>query len=196
MPEITEPIMRHSVLATLTLLLALSDVHAAKERMFIDEPEPPVPSSVQEGAPWEEGEVLLPPWPDDADLVEFTLDSPGPFRYFIDARHLSIGRDGVVRYTLVAESSSGSRNVSYEGLRCKADGVYQVYAYGAGGRFQALPGSEWQRIRGSPGDELHRELHGYFLCAPRTLAPRPVKDMVRALRGNVLPGENSGFMTD
>lgn len=183
----------------LTLVLAPTLVLAAKPRLFIDEPESPVPSSIQEGEAWQERQINLPPWPQDGDLVEFRLDDPAApisFRYFIDGRNLSVGSDGVVRYTLVAQSASGARNVTYEGLRCTAQGVFRVYAYGSAKSFTPIEGEEWQTIIRRPGDELHRELHGFFLCGPRTFEPRPLKDMIRALKGQIRGRENAGFQAD
>ena len=188
--------MRIQAAATFLLLFCLSPVPAAAERTFIDEPEPITPSSVREREPWKEQAVDLPPWPRDQDLVEFELDTRTPFRYFIDAKNLRTGADGVVRYTLVAESRSGTRNVSFEGLRCTPKGTYRVYAYGANGRFEAVTGENWQSATTGAGDQLHRELHGHFLCGPMTFEPRPKKDMVRALRGNIRSRENTGFLPD
>ncbi len=175
-------------------LLSVSNSLYALDRTFIDEAEPPVPSSVQEGAPWREQKTPLPPWPMEEDLIAFSLDAATPFRYFLDGKHLEIGGDQVVRYTLVAISPSGARNVSVEGIRCLPQGVYRVYAYGIGGRFQPLD-SDWSPID-SHSDALHKELHGHFLCAPLTFGPRPKKDILRALRGQLLDRENSGFLPD
>jgi hypothetical protein len=179
-------------LAALTTPLA----PAAAEKFFIDEQEPIVPSSVQEREPWKEIRGALPPWPRDADLVEFQLDAPSPFRYYIDGRNLSIGEDQVVRYTLVAESPSGTRNVSFEGLRCTPQGAYQTYAYGVNGSFQPQPETDWLRVTSQPGDAVQNELHKHFLCGPLTFAPRPKKDMIRALQGRIAERENSGFLPD
>jgi hypothetical protein len=186
------------ILLSIVLLTWLSAgaVFAAKERTFIDEPEPIVPDSVGEREPWREQELSLPPWPRDGDLIELELDAASPFRYYIDARSLSVGRDEVVRYTLVAESASGARNVSFEGLRCTPQGAFQIYAYGSGGELRPLPERNWTSIKQTPGDPLHKELHGHFLCGPKTFAPRPEKDMIRALQGHVAEKENAGFLPD
>jgi hypothetical protein len=193
----TETTMRNPLLSTALLApLLLQPALAAKERAFIDEPEAPVPSSVQERELWKERPGDMPPWPEEGDLVEFTLDQPSPFRYYIDRRSLDVGSDGVVRFTLVAASASGARNVSFEGLRCTPRGAYKVYAYGIGGQFKPVPGEDWQDIHTLPGGELYRELHGHFLCVPRAFTPRPKKDMVRALEGHISPRQNSGFLTD
>jgi len=37
---------------------------------------------------------------------------------YIDSKSLSVGTDGVVRYSVVIVSGSGARNVLFEGLRC------------------------------------------------------------------------------
>jgi hypothetical protein len=118
MPSAAVPLM-------LTLVLASSLALAAKPRQFIDEAEPAAPASIVDPKPWEEGKAELPPWPKDGDLVEFKLDSASPsrFRYFIDGQHLSIGRDGVVRYTLVAESPSGHSQCHLRGPALQGPGT-------------------------------------------------------------------------
>ena len=185
------------LLAILIFLSSFQAAFAARERMFVDEAEPDAPDSIKDPDLWKEKRGALPPWPSDSDLVEFELDTASPFRYFIDQKSLRIGTDKVVRYTLIAESRSGrGRNVSFEGLRCEPQGVFQIYAYGVGDRFEEMPGSEWQSIRAARSDKLHRELHEHFLCIPMAFEPRPEKDMIRAMRGTFRPGENSGFLTE
>jgi hypothetical protein len=181
------------VIAALFLVPALG---RAQERPFIDEPEHFTSNRVQEGEPWKEGSAGLPPWPADSDLVEFHVDGePSPFRYFIDGKHLSVGSDGVVRYTLVVESSTGVRNVSFEGLRCTLRGVYKVYAYGSGGSFKRVE-EDWQPIQERGNDPYHRDLYQALLCVPLKMEPRPKKDMIRALEGHVHRRDNAGFLPD
>jgi hypothetical protein len=164
---------------------------------FIFEQAPLTSSRVQEGKPWKEESVNLPPWPADSDLIEFKLDGdPSPFRYFIDGKHLAVGSDSVVRYTLVVESSSGARNVSFEGVRCTARGEYKIYAYGVAGKFNQVH-EGWKPVsdNGDDYDRCHRNLSRYLLCVPRKFAPRPKKDMIRALEGHVGPYTNAEFLS-
>jgi len=72
----------------------------------------------QEKLNWKEADVRLPPYPKDADLIEFQVSSGVTFRFFIDAASLSVTDDGVVRYTLVARSPSGIANVSFARIPC------------------------------------------------------------------------------
>ncbi len=137
-----------SLVPTLCFLLIYAPMLAAHwNRPFIDEAGAPMPSSVEDkDRRWKEGATNLPPWPNDRDLVEFSVDDPEPrLRYYIDGKHLSIGADGAVRYTLIVESRSGVRNLSFEGLRCTPSGVFKVYAYGNNSRFEAVDG-DWISI--------------------------------------------------
>ncbi|WP_245232425.1 CNP1-like family protein [Thiorhodococcus minor] len=170
---------------------------AARDDAFVPDPTPPGPSDIRPGTPWQEAAVRLPPWPDDADLVEFELDgSADPFRYFIDAKHLSVGPDRVVRYTLVAQGRNGTRNLSFEGIRCSPKGSYKVFAYGTGGRFSALEGGDWQQISNLDGERYRKDLWRFHFCVPREFKPRPKQDMIRSLQGRIAPRQNTGFQAD
>jgi hypothetical protein len=183
------------------LMLAVNAVNA--ETPFVNDAEPDAPSSVREGRKWEEQAVRMPAWPQDADLIEIKVDgSDGRFRHYIDGKTLSIGEDDVVRYTLVTESGSGARNVSYEGLRCTPKGRFKVYAYGTGqdssGRFTPTGIAEnWRQIDQRAGDAFRYELWRHYLCVPRLFKPRDRKDQLRMLKSGRVPQvENAGFLSN
>ncbi len=172
--------------------------NVGRDDAFVPDPESVSPRSIEEGEAWKEGAVTLPPWPNDGDLVEFEPDGPpSPFRFYIDTRHLDTDTKGaVVRYVVVAESSSGTRNVSYEGIRCTLRGAYKVYAYGAGGRFADAPETDWLPIP-KEGSEAYREdLWRTRFCVPRETRVRPTREIVRALKGRGVPHVNTGFQAD
>jgi hypothetical protein len=124
----------------------------------------------------EEG-LTLPGYP--RELVEFPVAATSEFRFFVDPASLSVGADGIVRYTLVARSSAGAQNVSYEGMRC-ATGEVRVYAVGRG-RDWIVRESEWRAIRPGWHSTLYRE---YFCPVRQPIASR--EEGVRALeRGGV-----------
>ncbi|WPL19836.1 CNP1-like family protein [Thiorhodovibrio winogradskyi] len=180
------------------LSAALVGPASARENLFVNDAEPDAPKSVRDGEKWREQQVNPPPWPRDQDLIPVRLDNTSePFDYFIDARSLSTGTDKVVRYTLVAESASGSRNLSFEGLRCTPRGQYRVYAYGQGSSFQPSGlGEQWLPVDRTGADPIHEELWRHYLCVPRKFEPRPHKAQLRALKnGRVGEFDNSGFMT-
>jgi hypothetical protein len=95
---------------------------------------------------WVESKPDLPAPPEDKNLLPFYVSPSTSFRFLIDRPSLSIGSDQVVRYTLVAISSSGARNVRYEGMRC-ATHEFKVYAIQSpDGKWQEARPSRWKRI--------------------------------------------------
>jgi len=68
---------------------------------------------------WVENKVdTLPPLPQASNLLPFEVSGNTPLQFSIDRNSLTVGTDGVVRYTVVVTSPSGARNVNYEGIRC------------------------------------------------------------------------------
>ena len=134
---------------------------------------------------WKEADAPLPPYPKDADLIEFQVSSGATFRFFIDAASLSVADDGVVRYTLVARSPSGIANVSFEGIRC-ASKSYKVFARGTGGRWSRREGA-WQVIEARTIQRWHNVLYFEYLC-PRHRPIETAAEGADALRRGMHPG--------
>ncbi|KNH05123.1 hypothetical protein BRCH_02026c [Candidatus Burkholderia brachyanthoides] len=68
---------------------------------------------------WVENKLdTLPALPQAADLLQFTVSQNTPLTFSVDQKSIDVGSNGVVRYTVVASSPSGARNVNYEGIRC------------------------------------------------------------------------------
>lgn len=88
---------------------------------------------------WTELNPDLPAPPEDNQLVEFYVSPVTSFHFALDQKSISIGSDGVVRFTLVATSSSGVRNARFEGLRCESN-EFKIYAV-------ARPDGQWERTR-------------------------------------------------
>ena len=122
--------------------------------------------------------VVLPAYPQDADLAEFAVGPTGSHRYFVDARTLDVGADGVVRYALVVKTAGGAINASYEGIRCS---TYEkrVYALGHPQRkWIEARRSVWEQIPRSHANEHHAVLYAEYFCPDR----RIVADRAAALR--------------
>ncbi len=189
-----------SALATvLCATLALASAAVRAETPFVNDAQMDAPSSVRDGKKWQEQAVRMPAWPKDADLVEIKVDGPADdFRHSIDTRSLATGSDGVVRYTLVTQSNSGARNVSFEGLRCTPKGKYKTYAYGSGSRFSPTGNAEqWIEIDERARDRFRYELWRHYLCVPRLFKPRDRKDQIRMLKSGRVPQvENAGFISN
>lgn len=124
------------------------------------------PSS--EEKPWEEGELKLPGYPRPADLVEFQVSALSSFRFSIDATSVSVGADGIVRFAMVARSSSGNENVSYDGLRCKT-GEYKNYANGRVAEKAWVPvrDAKWRAVEVKTVTRQYLVLMRDFFCPSR-----------------------------
>lgn len=93
----------------------------------------------QEKKSWSEIKAKIPPYPKSENLIEFEADPSSPHRFYIDSESISIGEDGVVRYTFIIKSAGGASNVSFEGIRCELK-QQKFYAVGQ-------PGGGWTRTR-------------------------------------------------
>lgn len=131
----------------------------------------------QEERYWNETEVSMPALPKDSDLIEFVPTASSSFRFYVDRTSLAIGKDGVVRYVLVARSPSGISNVSYEGMRCKSNEL-RIYALGRGQVWAERP-REWVRV-GSKGQAWHHALSRDYLCKFGT-TPLTVAEILQAM---------------
>jgi hypothetical protein len=136
---------------------------------------------------WNEDEVVLPPYPAKAQLLEFSVTPSNGFRFYIDTRSLSVGKDGVVRYVLVARSDSGAENVTFEGLRC-AQAEYRIYAVGRSPASASAAGDSkpewagraagWRPIAGERLQLWRTALHREYFCAQN----QPIRDAADGIR--------------
>ena len=131
---------------------------------------------------WKESEYKLPAPPKPADLIEFFVSSATDFRFFVDPQSLSVGNDGVVRYTLVARSPSGAENVTYEGIRC-SEGWLRVYAYGRPGGGWSERDSEWRPIEPKTVQRWHNALRREYFCPMRVPIFDPAEGIDALRRG-------------
>jgi hypothetical protein len=127
--------------------------------------------------------LVLPPYPQGAKLIEFQISDPRGFRFFVDGATLSVGKDGIVRYTLVAQSPDGVRNVSYEGLRC-VTAEHRLYALGRPDRSWSPSRTSWEPVRNARQWQV--ALYREYFC-PQKLPPRDADEGVRALQAGGHP---------
>ena len=134
--------------------------------------------------PWVEGEFEFPPYPDsDDDLLPVPGQSASSrLEVFLDPDSITIGADGVSRYTVVLSSRSGARNVIYEGLRC-SEVTHRVYAYGDGrGGFGKLQEERWQKLTPQSGTYGYRYVLARSIICDQFNRARPPKEVDARLR--------------
>ena len=154
-----------------------------------------------------EDAVTFPAPPVDRDAVPFDVGGrdESPLRFAIDPKSVSIGKDNVVRYTVLITSKTGARNVNYEGLRCDT-AERRIYAtlrndtnQWVGNRAVDMnetanaesasmnaykPATDWQRVgNGGPTDYASALMRSYF-CDVRSVAgDGKASTLVRRLGG-------------
>jgi hypothetical protein len=112
----------------------------------------------------------LPATPAAADMVPFFQSPLSKQSFAIDAKSLTVDKDGVVRYTIVGTSTGGAKNVSYEGIRCSTF-EKRLYALGhSDGSWAKARDSEWQAIPTSGMNTQHEDLAQNYLCSGTTIA--------------------------
>lgn len=136
-----------------------------------------------DGKSWQEIKTEIPPAPQAANLVSFYVSPTATMNFFIDVNSISVGADGVVRYTLVSKSQAGAENVSYEGIRCQ---TYEskLYAFGQkDGNWSRARLNDWKQISEAAGNRQHAALAKDFLCQDGMVAGK-ADDIRSRLRTN------------
>lgn len=139
---------------------------------------------------WRESEVPPPPAFDLKRLLTVDMPRPSALTVGVDPATLSISRDGIVRYVVVASSPGGALNVMYEGIRCTT-AQHRVYA-------RHHPDSGWTPDGQSTWRSLHDPMPSrHPLVLARTAlcsgaAPNgPVAEIVRSLKNPYPSGQQN-----
>ncbi len=156
-------------------LLAAAVPAAAQWRMFD-------PEFDEDKKPWAEIEAKLPLAPRPKHLIPFEAGGATPHRFYIDAPSLSVGEDGIVRYTMVVKAAGGATNVTFEGIRCETR-EYKRYAVGrADGKWTRARESQWRRVEYKELNRQHHVLYSDFFCPERHARMVTAKQILAALR--------------
>ncbi|TAM46844.1 MAG: hypothetical protein EPN55_04070 [Gammaproteobacteria bacterium] len=132
---------------------------------------------------WKELESPLPSWPEDARLIPVRMPVTYTLKIYVDEKSVSRLADGIARFTLVVESSSGVRNVFFEGYNCETR-EYKTYAAGTPDKtFEPIKKPKWERVQYYDVNAFRFQFLRYYVCDPDSLssALRP-QDFVRRLK--------------
>jgi hypothetical protein len=131
--------------------------------------------------PWVEVAIQLPAAPKPENLLPFYVSQIATQSFAIDANSLTLGADGVIRYTLLATSESGAKNISYEGIRC-ASYEKKLYAFGRpDGTWSRSRRDQWERIAANAANRQHAALFKDYFCRELTVAGS-AKEILDSLR--------------
>lgn len=135
------------------------------------------------GKTWQEITVQLPAPPGADSLVPFYVSPTATQNFAIDEKSLSIGKDSVIRYTMVATSPAGAKNISYEGIRCETF-ERKSYAFArADGTWARSRRDQWEPIMRNAANRQHGVLASDFFCESKTIAGNR-ETILQRLKGN------------
>ncbi len=140
----------------------------------------------EEKGPWVEESPEPPLFPGEENLLRFMIAGSSSFQFFIDRNSISIGKDAVVRYTIVIKSPTAPSAVKYEGIRCET-AEKKVYATGGSERTW-LPArlAVWEPIENKSLNGYQRVLFTDFFC-PKKFPVANAQEAIRALRAGIHP---------
>lgn len=154
------------------IVVALAGISVAGASDHADNPNKPddlTPAEIAEPEeaekPWQEEQVLLPPFPSARDLIPLRAETgETDYRYYIDVNSVSLTADEVLRYTIIIQSPAGASNIIYEGIRCATQEV-KTFAYGTrDGRFERMPDPVWTYFYSKGVMGYRRALVEIYVC--------------------------------
>ncbi|MFL6718910.1 MAG: CNP1-like family protein [Burkholderiaceae bacterium] len=135
------------------------------------------------GKTWQEIAVQLPAPPTPEHLIPFYVSATATQTFAVDEKSLDVGKDGVIRFTLVSTSPSGAKNISYEGIRC-ASFEKKSYAYGRDdGSWSRSRRDQWEPIVRNAANRQHGVLAVDFFCDGKSVAGDR-QTLLKRLRSN------------
>ncbi|MDY7573571.1 CNP1-like family protein [Actimicrobium sp. CCI2.3] len=170
----TTPLRHQSATIATAIVLLLAQAGAHAQASFDEEFD-------DTGKTWQEIAVHLPSMPDMAKLIPFDVSATATQTFSVAPETLTVGADGVIRYVMVARSSSDALNISYQGLRC-ASLEKKLYAFGRpDGTWSRSRNDAWEPIGGNLANRRHAALAQDYFCDGSTVAGK-ASDIVRRMK--------------
>jgi hypothetical protein len=117
-----------------------------------------------EEEPFREADVVPPPYPADAGLIEFTVTGRTQNRFYVDGPSLSVGPDKVIRFVLAVRTPSKVNNVSFSAVRCDTR-EWKDYAYARPDKTWARDErAKWRPIQARGFNNYQHTLFKEFFC--------------------------------
>jgi hypothetical protein len=129
---------------------------------------------------WKEDSAPTVPAFEIKRLVPFEVAANSPLQWGVDPQTMTIGKDDIVRYVVVAQSPSGVVNAMYEAIRC-GTGEWKTYArYNQDSGWTNASEPKWQPLRGGPSPHAAR-LASQGVCTGNAAAGS-VREIVQNVR--------------
>lgn len=135
---------------------------------------------------WQELDSPLPAYPEDQNLIRVRMPVTYTLAVYIDGKSASLLKDGIARFTLVVESSSGNRNVFFDGYDCESR-QYKTYATGTPERtFEPIKKPQWERVPYYETNAFRFQLLRNHICDPNVMSvAMPPREFIHRLKSDM-----------
>lgn len=131
---------------------------------------------------WKEVDVPPPPIISQEQLIPIEMPIFLSLKFGVDPATLTVTKDGVVRYVIVAKSDSGATSAMYEGIRCST-GEFRTYArQNSGGQWSNVRDAQWRPLNDNNTSRHARALAHQGVCEGRSVAATNPAKIIAALR--------------
>ena len=124
--------------------------------------------------------MVPPSYPQDVNLTPVSIGIGDSIRLFVDTASVSRANDFIWRMTLVVESSSGNRNVMFEGVRCETRQFKTVAVTGPDKTLVRVNNARWQDVTHVPTNNFR--LHIFKYLCDDALSIRSPQDFLRRIK--------------
>lgn len=133
---------------------------------------------------WKESEVPAPPAFDLKRLVPVEMSKQSQLQWGVDPATVKITSDGIIRYVVLAQSSSGVVNAMYEGIRCNKAEFRRYARHNGISGWIASTDSDWTPLRNT-GASRHPETLARGGMCDGAAPPSSVAEAMRRLNAGV-----------
>ena len=174
----------HKTVLRLASVLFSVSLHAAPNTQYYQK------DDFEEAKSWQEDKVEYPALPQESNLASIYLNATSANQYWVDTQSVSVGTDGVIRYTYVVLSSGGVRGTTYEGIRCDTRELRRYAVLRNNMEWVRSRNESWSRITESPGHRQHAVLYLGYFC-PDGIAVRDKEEAINNLKRGGRPSSQS-----
>jgi hypothetical protein len=130
---------------------------------------------------WQETDAPPPPAFSRDKLIPVDMPLYVTLKLGVDPSTLTITSDGVVRYVMVASSTSGSFTAMYEGIRCLTGEVKLYARFSASGQWRAVDNPQWRPLNDNQPSPHALALARQGACDGRSAAAASTAAIVQRL---------------
>lgn len=135
---------------------------------------------------WQEDEIASFPQFDPKKAIAIHLDPQSQMQWYVDPNTVTLGKDHIPRYVVLAVSKTGIVNAMYEGIFCK-NNTYKVYARTIGKEDQndfdwrPADNPQWQNISDLP-PYAHQKVLARLVMCDEYASPTSIDVILRRLK--------------